>query len=407
MAKLLFVCAPLPGHLDWGGFLATAQAAQEMGHTVRWVSGERIWGMVEAARLDFRPVPHTGWRWPPPPMPEGVSPGEAATLRFSRALDTWLDEELVREAVPPIVEAAREFEPDVIASDPFLASVAIAAEVVGVPLAICGWPAMPPREPHSLLPVQAGLGQDALARIGRLSGNFGVEGVNWGGGTAPTIQSPRLHVSYFSWHWHQGEPAFLPQTEFVGGKIRPPAGPRPDWLDDLPRDAPAIFITLGSVFTGDLDFFALAAQAAAANGAVPIVVLGGNPIPDEDMVALKSALPGGTRLLRWVDYDHVLPCCSLIIHHGGMGTTHAAIVHGLPQIVVPHAADQRGQAQRVARAKVGLNLSVRDVRNGQLRVGVKALLADERVARYVADLRDDFAALGGPSRAVDLLLELA
>jgi len=406
MAKLLFVSAPLPGHLDWGGFLATAQAAQEMGHSVCWVSGERIRGMVEAAGVDFRAVPHTGWRWPPPPMPEGVSPGEAAMLRFGRALDTWLDEELVRQAVPPLVEAAREFGPDVIASDPFLASAAIAAEVVGVPLAICGWPAMPPREPHSLLPVQAGLGQDALARIERLNGDFGVQGANWGGGAAPTMQSPQLHVSYFSWHWHQGEPAFLPQTAFVGGRVRSATGSRPEWLADLPLDAPAIFITLGSVFTGDLGFFAQAAHAAAVNGAIPLVVLGGNPITDEDMAALKRALPGGTRLLRWVDYDHVLPRCSLIIHHGGMGTTHAAIVHGLPQIVVPHAADQRGQAQRVARAKVGLNLSVRDVRNGQLPVGVKALLADERVARYVTDLRDDFAALGGPARAAELLLEL-
>ena len=49
------------------------------------------------------------------------------------------------------------------------------------------------------------------------------------------------------------------------------------------------------------------------------------------------------------------------------------------QIVVPHAADQRIQARRVAEAKVGLHLTAHDVRQGQLREGVRALLEAEWV----------------------------
>ena len=72
MAKLLFTSAPLPGHLDWGGFLATAQAAQSMGHSVRWVSGEPLRQMVEAGGIEFKAVKHSGLalataasaRWP-------------------------------------------------------------------------------------------------------------------------------------------------------------------------------------------------------------------------------------------------------------------------------------------------------------------------------------------------------
>ena len=94
---------------------------------------------------------------------------------------------------------------------------------------------------------------------------------------------------------------------------------------------------------------------------MPLVVVGWNPIAPEDKAKLIAALPKTTRLLNFVPFAHVLPRTRLMIHHGGMGTTHAALIHGIPQIVVPHAADQRGQARRVAQAKVGLNLTAHDV----------------------------------------------
>src|SRR5258708_31044991 len=140
---------------------------------------------------------------------------------------------------------------------------------------------------------------------------------------------------------------------------------------------------------------------------VPIVVLGRNPIEVEKKAELKAALPPGTRLLTWIDYDHVFPRLKVIIHHGGMGTTHQAVVHGVPQVVVPHAADQRGQARRVAQAKIGLNLSARDVKNGQLLPAIRAVTSDQKVIANAKQWAADFAALGGPSHAPDLMVQVA
>jgi UDP:flavonoid glycosyltransferase YjiC (YdhE family) len=89
-----------------------------------------------------------------------------------------------------------------------------------------------------------------------------------------------------------------------------------------------------------------------------------------------------------------------------MGTTHAAIVHGIPQLVVPHAADQRGQARRVAQAKVGLNLTAHDVQRGMLLEGAKALSQDEQVKANARKLAAEFAALGGPERAAKAITAL-
>ena len=86
-----------------------------------------------------------------------------------------------------------------------------------------------------------------------------------------------------------------------------------------------------------------------------------------------------------------------------MGTTHAAVIHGIPQMAVPHAADQRGNARRIAQAKVGLNLTAHDVKHGALLQGAKALTADVRVQETAWRLAADFAALGGAARAAEAL----
>jgi UDP:flavonoid glycosyltransferase YjiC (YdhE family) len=255
--------------------------------------------------------------------------------------------------------------------------------------------------------VQTDLSHISQERIEHINQQLGLRAVNFSAGAAPSVQSPYLHVSYFSREWHQADPDFLPQTQFVGGKPTPPTTPPPEWLSAIPDGTPLALITLGSTFTGDLGFFSWAAQAAARLRMVPIVVLGRNPIEPEKKAELKAALPPGTRLLTWLDYDHVFPRLKVIVHHSGMGTTHQAVIQGVPQVCVPHAADQRGQAKRVAQAKVGLNLSAHDVRNGQLLPAIRAVSTDEKVIANSAQWAKDFAAFGGPARAAELMIEVA
>lgn len=409
MAKFWFVSAPLFGHLDWGGFLKTAHALQAAGHEITWISQSPIGAYLSEQGLNFAPIPETGWLWPPPPPPDPktLPPQQAVFIRYKRALDTWLSEDLIPAAVDALLALAEQNgPPDVIVTDPFLTASGLAAEKMGVKLVVCGWPATTDLDENHLFAVQRELAEDSRGRIQRLCAQFGIRGDNFSQGPTPSIQSPHLHISYFSEYWHQGDPPFLPQTHFVGGSVTPPTEPIPHWMDNLP-DTPVVLITLGSVFTGDLGFFAWAAQATHRLGWTPIVVIGRNPMSSEDKTQLKNGLPPGTFLLNWVDYDQLFPRLSAIVHHGGMGTTHAAILHGVPQVVVPHAADQRGQAKRVSQAKIGLNLTAHDVKNGQLFTGIRAVGTDEKVLAQCQWLAENFAGLGGPVKAAELLARLA
>src|SRR5690349_11806228 len=108
MTAFWFVSAPLPGHLDWGGMLKTAQALRDAGHDVLWVSQPSIAALLDAAGVRFALVEATGWLWPPPPMPDPktLKPAEAVFVRYRRALDTWLSEDLIPGAVENLVELA-------------------------------------------------------------------------------------------------------------------------------------------------------------------------------------------------------------------------------------------------------------------------------------------------------------
>jgi sterol 3beta-glucosyltransferase len=47
-------------------------------------------------------------------------------------------------------------------------------------------------------------------------------------------------------------------------------------------------------------------------------------------------------------HDLLFPRCAVVVHHGGAGTTAAALRAGVPQVVVPHAADQPYWGRRMA-----------------------------------------------------------
>ncbi|MEO0595252.1 MAG: glycosyltransferase [Chloroflexota bacterium] len=407
MATIWCISAPLFSHTDWGGFMKTARVLQERRHTIIWVSEERMRGAIAPSGIAFEAIEETGWLWPPPPQPDitKIPPQEAVKLRYTRALDTWLTEDLVTQGVESILALAERIgKPDAIITDPFLAASAIVAEKLDIKFIVAGWPAQGSLDENALFPVQKDLSSDSMQRLLRLFEKFDVEGSNFAQGTAPSIRSPLLHITYFTPDWYANEQAYmLPQTQFVGGRKTEPQDEPPDWLSDIPEDTPLALITLGTVFTGDLGFFSWGARAAARAGLLPIVVVGWAPIEPDKKAELKRALPGGTRLLNWVPFAHVLPRCQLMIHHGGMGTTHAAIVHGLRQIVVPHAADQRIQGRRVSQKKVGLNLTAHEVQQGKLHEGAKAIMEADFVAENARRFAQQMAARGGPEEAARLV----
>jgi UDP:flavonoid glycosyltransferase YjiC (YdhE family) len=62
----------------------------------------------------------------------------------------------------------------------------------------------------------------------------------------------------------------------------------------------------------------------------------------------RSLLPDNFFIARDVPHEWLFPRVSLVIHHGGAGTTHTAARAGVPQVILPFGADQYFWAHRVA-----------------------------------------------------------
>ncbi|MCH8540258.1 MAG: glycosyltransferase [Opitutales bacterium] len=63
------------------------------------------------------------------------------------------------------------------------------------------------------------------------------------------------------------------------------------------------------------------------------------------------------KLVGPVSHDDLFAHASVVVHHGGAGTTASVLYAGKPQIIVPHIADQPFFAGEIERLGVGLGLS--------------------------------------------------
>ncbi len=402
--RVLFLSAQIPGHLDWGGYLPAAAELARRGHDVLWASGEDVRAPVEKAGAPFHALRATGWRWPPPPpltAAQVAAVSDAADLlrlKQMRALDQWLDVERVAAATAEVIALGRDYAPDLIVTEMFMAAAGLAAEALGKPLVVTGWPA-PPHAAAKPDPMT----EMARGRLNELLARFGLKGRYWTELGPPALLSPALHLTFWSPRWFEGV-ATRAQTRHAGG--RRPAEP-PPLADGLPSpdDAPWVLITLGTSFNRDPNFFVAAAHAARQIGCLPLIAFGSDPA-ETWVQALLPSLPPNAVVRDRLDFAAILPHTAAAIHHGGAGTTHALVVHAVPQIVVPHAADQHRQARAVAHIGAGFHMPPRRTTINNLVNCLAALLPDLSVYRSRArTLQAEFAALGGVPAAATMLEE--
>ena len=121
-----------------------------------------------------------------------------------------------------------------------------------------------------------------------------------------------------------------------------------DALEFCKRGSAPIVFTLGSfaVFAPG-DFYQTSLAVARRLGRRSLLLVGQNEVSVEgDDVFVARYLP----------HSKVFHRASLIVHHGGIGTTAQALRAGKPQVVVPHFADQFDNARRLERDRLAISV---------------------------------------------------
>lgn len=192
-----------------------------------------------------------------------------------------------------------------------------------------------------------------------------------------------------------GEPGGWPMryVPFNGGGILA------DWLRGLPR-RPRIALTLGTVMPGwDDGLGPLSWVPGVAKEVDAEFVL---TVGEDVDLAQFGELPENVRLAGYVPLSQLLATCSAVVHHGGAGSVMTSLDAGIPQLVLPQAADHFSNAHGVA--KRGCGLSTESGVDAEL---IGRLLTDDGLRSAAAEVRAEMHDMPSPAEVLPRLIELA
>ncbi len=215
--------------------------------------------------------------------------------------------------------------------------------------------------------------------------------------------SPIRILALFSKVFAAPQPDWPPQTEITGfcfydGDQEAPVPPElSHFLDNGP---PPIVFTLGSsAIWVARDFFRESIEAARSLGQRAVLLIG-------DERNHPGALPDGMIAVEYVSYESLMPRASVVVHHGGVGTTSHGLRAGVPTLIVPFAFDQSDNAEHAKR--LGVSSTVYRKQYGAARVAAELgkLLREPSYAQRAAEVGRRIRQENGPAWAADSIEEL-
>ena len=369
-----------------------ARACLRAGHEVRVAVPASRSGDVINAGLHSLPLadPPEDESWPVLESSLDVSPDEANR----RVIGEIFGRINTTAALPGVLGIVEAWRPDVIVRESYELAGLLAAELRGIPHV---------RAAVGLALMEEQVRAYVTGSLDRLRAELDLSSDPDGDSlsspyltlTPPSLEDPRFRVPAAPHRFRDPQAAA--------------ARPLPDWWPGN-RD-PLVYVSFGSVAAGVGFFPALYAEAAAALAEMPIRVLmtlGHGPDPNE-----LGPLPDNVHVEAWVAQADVAAEASVIVGHGGYGSTLGALAAGVPLAVLPLFADQPYNARRVAEAGAGvvaaparpLSQSLADPAGNGAAVArsVQQLLESPRHREAAADIAAEIDSLPAVDAAVGVL----
>ena len=191
------------------------------------------------------------------------------------------------------------------------------------------------------------------------------------------------------------------RVQVTGYWSRPPPSsfePPADVVRFLERGDPPVSVGFGSMKSRDPEKLAVLLREVLAQVGRRAIWQSGWNLPafshDSDRILVTGDLPHG-----WL-----FPRVAAVVHHGGAGTTGAALRAKVPSIIVPHAFDQRFWGRRVLALGCGPPpINVECLSAIGLASALRVALVDDRMRSALARIGDCLQAEDGPGRAADQL----
>lgn len=239
-------------------------------------------------------------------------------------------------------------------------------------------------------------------------------------GLAPTQDALRTAFGSAQLNLISNSPTlYPPQPDWplqhrVCGYLAPPSPPAaldPEVAAFLDAGPAPVYLTFGSMLTVDQPLTLVQDSVTAFLTAV--AQTGVRAIVQAPWIRLNPTAPLGAHQtsdmpqvlrLSQAPHDQIFPRCAAIVHHGGAGSTHAALSAGCPAVIVPHAIDQQDWATKLARLGVAVPpLPRRQLTGARLAQRLTQVLTQPQYTARAQQLGAQLRAENGIATAVGLL----
>jgi sterol 3beta-glucosyltransferase len=177
-----------------------------------------------------------------------------------------------------------------------------------------------------------------------------------------------------------------------------------DWQPDsalvrfLQEGPPPVYVGFGSMFmNGGHEKTKVVLEALRLAGQRAILVTGWGALStgeSREHVLYADSIP----------HDWLFPQVAAVVHHGGAGTTGAALRAGKPSVICPFVGDQPFWGRRMAALSVGPSpIPQRELTAERLAEAIKRAVTDRAMHGRAAALGEKIRAEDGVRRAVDYI----
>jgi MGT family glycosyltransferase len=168
----------------------------------------------------------------------------------------------------------------------------------------------------------------------------------------------------------------------------------PVWLGE--DGDPIVYVTFGTVFNRDVAVIATVVEALRALPVRVVVTLG----PGRD-VGVLGEQPPNVHVAGYLPQTALLPHCAAVASHAGSGTFLAALARGLPQLLLPQAADQFLNAAAGSRAGIGIAIAPGDLTVEAVRGASERLLAEPAFGDAARQMSREIEEMPSPEAVVE------
>ena len=217
------------------------------------------------------------------------------------------------------------------------------------------------------------------------------------------LHSPDLVLCLFPEWFAAKQPDWPPQTRVTSFPLFDDA-----YHSEIPDDvrtfleqgSPPLVFTPGSANKFAGHFFEEAAKACQLLRKRAVFL---TQYPEQ----LTFTLPPGVQHFSYAPLSRLLPHCTALIHHGGIGTCSQALRAGIPQLIQPLNFDQFDNGARLERLGVGLTISASSFHASNIAEKIKDLLASPTIKTQcvtVANYFTDVSPLEEPCNIIESTL---